>query len=671
MQLAQVYLMAAKGLTRSITKRQARSYRMTTPNPIGVTAIASINRRTKAYKSRYARTRSLLGASGKKKGATSMLRKRARRNGPASDYNAMFDAQMASARKPKKRKLSPAKRAALTKARAAAAKKRIGKSYGKFKSVVGRVGKKSIPTYGYKGKQGKTKKIPLWAILGAKGPKDFAAKEASSPKFARRVVRAKARREKVASRVLRHGDLYTPNGRSTRRRAVSFKTWSQKNMLTTPNKRKTKKKARKGHVKGAAFKRTKQYKAMQAGLRKYRAKKGSASKTHAKKRTRRAAPKTSAKRTVKRTVKRAAPKKRTTAKRRTKRTPKVRTYTAKKSVTVRRKRGGKISVAVANRRRKARKNVVVLQPNRRRRARRNAGEPVMQAAANRRRRGRKHAKRNQGIYNANRRRRYRRNPDVASQLKAALMQGIVVGGGFFAHRIASYLIAEKGLASIEAFKTGSMAEYRGIIGSALALAIGVPLAAKVAPRQAASIGVGMAVSLFQKVVVFALTKANQPEVAGYLAGYPDAEGRQFSKLSGYGAYELVPGLSGGMGAYDYYRQYQGLGSPLQQAAAGYGSELQQAAAGVGEFFLPGAKALGEYEASADFGPLSGLGAVDDGIHPNLDAAEHALSVSEAAAGIGDLPMWNEVDAFQVAAPVMDGPQGSRAGILQGSDGVFG
>ena len=43
----------AKGLTRPITRKQALSYKRTSPNPIGVTAIAQVNgRRRKAARGR-------------------------------------------------------------------------------------------------------------------------------------------------------------------------------------------------------------------------------------------------------------------------------------------------------------------------------------------------------------------------------------------------------------------------------------------------------------------------------------------------------------------------------------------------------------------------------------------------------------------------------------------
>jgi hypothetical protein len=54
------------------------------------------------------------------------------------------------------------------------------------------------------------------------------------------------------------------------------------------------------------------------------------------------------------------------------------------------------------------------------------------------------------------------------------------------------------------------------------------------------------------------------------------------------------------------------------------------------------------------------------------AAEHALNIAEAAAGIGigDLPTSSQQFPMQVAKPVADAPTGARAGVFQGRDGIF-
>jgi len=61
----------------------------------------------------------------------------------------------------------------------------------------------------------------------------------------------------------------------------------------------------------------------------------------------------------------------------------------------------------------------------------------------------------------------------------------------------------------------------------------------------------------------------------------------------------------------------------------------------------------------------------DGILPSLNEAEYALNVAEAAAGLGDLSMQSTVDPVGGSQPIAGAPGGSRAGVLQGGDGIFG
>lgn len=267
------------------------------------------------------------------------------------------------------------------------------------------------------------------------------------------------------------------------------------------------------------------------------------------------------------------------------------------------------------------------------------------------------------MYMSNRRhgrRRARRNPDILGQITSVLKVGAMVLVGFVAHRGLTWVVSEKALTQIEMFNTGSLSEFRGLISGALVAGGGIALLAKFAPNQVAKAGIGMGVSFLHGVLLFALKKIGQPEVAGYFAAYPDAEGQAFHTMAGYGAYETLPPGYAGMGEYDYYNQYSGMGQ-LTQAAAGYGES-------VGEFFMPGLNAVGEYEAVDGMGSY---GHTDEGIHPNLHSAEQALTVAEAAAGIGDMPLQSTINPYQIAAPVQDAPGGSRAGILQGPEGIFG
>jgi len=328
----------------------------------------------------------------------------------------------------------------------------------------------------------------------------------------------------------------------------------------------------------------------------------------------------------------------------------------RKKVTRRRKyRRNTVMQAAANKRRRRRKTT------RRRKYRRNT---VMQAAANKRRRGRKMVRR--------RRRRYRRNPksDMKKQFEQALKIGAAVTGGFLAHRALSK-------AAEDMLFKNSTNTYKGLMSGALVAAIGIPLSAKFAPKEAKHLATGMVVSLLHKAVVKLLEVADQPKIAGYFANYPNAEGRAYNGMGSYYSYkphEVYQGTgeyyqTNGMG--EYY-QTSGMGQ-FEQAAAGTG-QFEQAAAGTGEYYVQDAAGIGEYEevtpeATAPFG-------MDEGIYPDLTSAEKALSVAEAAAGVGglgntDVPMISTINPTGQAVPVQDVPEGSRSGTFAGRDGIFG
>jgi hypothetical protein len=108
------------------------------------------------------------------------------------------------------------------------------------------------------------------------------------------------------------------------------------------------------------------------------------------------------------------------------------------------------------------------------------------------------------------------------------------------------------------------------------------------------------------------------------------------------------------------------------ATSGFGSPmLSQAAAGIGEYIATGVSGIGDYEMVSGTG--SAFGVEDDGIRPNLDSAEHALNIAEAAAGvgIGDLPTSSQQYPMMVAKPISDVPTGARAGSFAGQNGIFG
>ena len=141
--------------------------------------------------------------------------------------------------------------------------------------------------------------------------------------------------------------------------------------------------------------------------------------------------------------------------------------------------------------------------------------------------------------------------------------------------------------------------------------------------------------------------------------------------SGFGQ-PMVMQAAAGMGQPMLAQAAAGMGQPmLTQAAAGMGNaQLTQAAAGTGEYIAYGASAIGEY----DEAPVSSIGFhTNEGIYPNLHSAEQALSVAEAAAGVGsaEIPLQSTVNPTMIADPISDLPGGSRAGVFQGGDGIFG
>ncbi|MCP4240244.1 MAG: hypothetical protein GY772_06745 [bacterium] len=148
------------------------------------------------------------------------------------------------------------------------------------------------------------------------------------------------------------------------------------------------------------------------------------------------------------------------------------------------------------------------------------------------------------------------------------------------------------------------------------------------------------------------------------AGYGQATGPQGNPL--------VTQAAAGMGMQPLHL------NQLTQAAAGYGNNsmdggsplVTQAAAGTGQFMAYGAHGVGEYdEVGTSVQPMT----MDEGVHPNLHSAEQALSVAEAAAGVGslDVPLQSTVNPTVIADPIQELPGGSRSGVFQGGDGIFG
>lgn len=594
----------AHGRTRKITRKQARSYVMSTPNRakrgrkrrasangMGVTTMAIVNGRSASYRSRYAKARSFLKA------------KRARRNGPLRELNEAFDAQMDSAREKnaKKRKLHELRLKNLEKARKARAKK--GAKRPGAKAASKKLTKKQLRALRLKNlekaraarKRGAKKTSAHKA--GKKPSKKASAKRTTkSPKkrsksMARKTKKSGSKRRSKKTKKIKHGLYFSV--RPARRRRKK-KAAAAPMVAATPNRRKGK-----GKSKG----------------------KGKAKKRAARRR-------------------------------------------AKRSywLTVARKNKG------AHKGRKGRKG---RKGGKKKHAKSSYPHFYMKMPAKGKRRS--HKFRVNPMYHANGRRRHARRNGIGasllSNMKLVVQRGLPVTAGFALQRVLSHVVAEKGLASISTFQSGAVGENRKIIAQLVVAPIAVMAVAKLAPKYAIDVAIGAGASIGVALLQMLAAKSGSAAAVQALSAYPDAPGVAFHTL---GSYEYTPVAGFG----DYYEQYSGhpmleqaaagLGAAgIQQAAAGY-PLLQQAAAGTGEYVAQSVSGFGDYEM------LNGLGssqAISDGVHP--DHAEQALTVAEAAAGVGDFPLEPIVFPGQVPAPIEDAPQGSRAGTFSGREGIFG
>jgi hypothetical protein len=298
------------------------------------------------------------------------------------------------------------------------------------------------------------------------------------------------------------------------------------------------------------------------------------------------------------------------------------------------------------------------------------------------------------------------------QLQGALKIGAIVTVGFAAHRALTRVLSDNVLSKITALQSGAGLTWRNTISGLIVAAAAIPVLAKVGGRQGSTVSAGVFASFVHSLVMTALTQANQPQAASYLSGFG---ANQFNReapvttlpyLRGYGEFFAPPGTSGigeyygagqgssisGLGAWSMAKDnpnllaqaHAGYGA-VTQAHAGYGTTMQaiaggmgdavlaEAAAGMpmGEYFAQGVTGIGDYEIT----PMTRMGyhgmGTDDGIRPDLHSAERALSVAEAAAGIGDIPPQSIWKPDQIAVPIGDQTDGTRSGVLEGRDGIFG
>jgi hypothetical protein len=553
------------------------------------------------------------------------------------------------------------------------------------------IGKRSRKTYLYRTRGGKVRHIPQYALLGY--PSAYAMKlEMATRRGAERGLkkseRLSARREKAAAaeakRIRAGRGIFSPN------RSGKTMSWQEWTGMYGENKRRGRKKARRSRKLTRAERAT----ISRRNLKKARA---ALRRRGGHKRTRRHYEENRARR--RRHVRRYDENRRGKAK-----SKKRLTKAQRRAIALRNLAKGRRARKAASRRRKsygkwrgkagrysstiiptrgAREVGIAFYKNRSRRGR------VRRYDENRRRRHARRydenrARRRQHVrrYDENRRhrrvyhRRYRSNAAAwVSGLKEALKVGAIVVVGYLTHRALTKVLSEQALAKIGGFGDGTtLGNWRDVISGLVVAAIGVPLTVKFIPGESAAIAGGMAASFLHGLVIRALHEAGQDNVAGYLAGYPDAPGKAYP---GIGSYYRVAGPGRrqlfGMGEYLSTQpdlRYNQLRQPMAGLGGG-GARVTQAAAGTGEYLAFGAQAMGGDYQEVPMLPMPTM--TSEGVMPTLDAAENALNIMEAAAGVGaaELPMQSDLYPQDQVDPIGDEPGGSRSGVFSGGGGIFG
>ena len=698
---------------KKITRAQALSYNRTIPNGIGVTAISAVNGRgaySEFQKSRYEQTLKVLESSSaapsqkrngsmkrnpmaagfryrpvmpnvsryygnksetvrlpsrskfeaglgrtRKMGTPSIAELRAdaeaQRRAESRGEDAVthvyrgrkFKAAKTKVYKPKSKKSAPKKVASKKVASKKVASKKVAskkavsrrpaKRAASYRPLMARVGGAKYKTYLYHpGGKGRPRKIPSWALAGASSSRSMS--EAQRKRLAKR-------RSEVAKRIskrIRAGTYpFTPNAFAVvggPSGTVTFKQWAASMKKT---KKKGTKRSKKLH--GAAKL------SHEKKLRRAKSKKAAAKRTR---RAKAASKRVSVKRAV---ARKAAPRKAKAASKRAK-------SRKAKSKRPKRKLGSTTKAYLAAARRYRKKH---------------PKHHSKKAHA------RKHSKRMRRNGQQGQITSYISNLGIgqsADQLVAVIKQGAVIAAGLGAHKVLTNLVVE----NVDFFKT---MPYGKSVAALAVAAVGVPVSAKFVSGIGSELAVGMGAALVHTVLVDVLSKMGQSQAASYLGDYTEAS--KPLPPAAYGSYyEFSPGETyAGMGEYietgtsgfgDYMQAAAGMGD-VMQAAAGMGSPaLMQAAAGVGEYIVSGAQGIGEYEQVAP--EYSAPEALSEGISPSLSAAEQALTIAEAAAGVNgmgnmDAALKQIVYPRGQALDIDDQPGGSRAGVFFGGNGVFG
>lgn len=285
------------------------------------------------------------------------------------------------------------------------------------------------------------------------------------------------------------------------------------------------------------------------------------------------------------------------------------------------------------------KRPTVLKKNRRRRSRRRRTTPNKRRTVKRNRR--RTSMRRNGFGKM-----FRKNAFMAN-LKAALQTGLFVATGFLVHRIATNLIAEKALATTMPDNQIFQDWKKPMVGFGMLL-VGIPVVGMAVPKRGIEIGAGMVASFLQSAIVAALNSAGQQEFVSAVAGYSNSRAYALrgSRRRRRGVRGIERHATSIMPRYTPVRQmgqYSQAAAGWQQAAAGAGTGEYFIAAGeyftaTGEYFAPqGTKGVGGYEPAGQLAMQASAGVnsvIRDGIRPDGDI-DHVLDVAEAAAGLGD------------------------------------
>jgi hypothetical protein len=224
------------------------------------------------------------------------------------------------------------------------------------------------------------------------------------------------------------------------------------------------------------------------------------------------------------------------------------------------------------------------------------------------------------------RRGYRRNGFMA-QLVSVLKTGLFVAGGFLTHKLLTNLVIDFGVNKLPVAALQNSATFQTWKKPIVGL---VTLAVGIPVAQKVlrrnSTEVAAGMAASWFQSVIVTALSKKPEWQGRLSGYNNSRAYALRGAMEKNAFSIAP-------------QYATL-SGFQQAAAGY----QQAAAGTGEYFAAngvgeyfatsGLQGVGSYEGAGQLAlqASAGVDEIDDGIRPDSDI-DGLLDLAEAAAGL--------------------------------------